>query len=462
MAKTVVINNGSALRTILGFVPHRDARVATQLADTLKGGYVFGGEISDDDLLAQPSDERFVFFRDTATLSNRFAADAGLLPPDHAQSDRLLMPEDIANTGLHLPFIGAFLPSEQLEIGTKLSIHEVIPSAATVPPHLQHVQDFARALKGTGSVLEGWTVVDSQGADDAATDLLASGSVMVKYGRGTAGQDQWTFHDQASYANTMREIDEAMTKKNVRWQDTGLVFERKLGVHDQLAVGQLNLNGQLISWVGRIDHTTVPVNGGVIDNMFTGSEKIFVLGTFADLLRLPLPARALEDITKAKQFGQTLEKHVRGGAITRINYNVLRGVVEGSPQQTETSGITEITVRGGGGSGTEIRATQALASGATSPFTQPMDHDLNVRTEYNGIPVIFGLCHHEFFPSKSIHQRAKPLEAGVVVLYNGPDPRFGFVRAYHDLRDASALLNDKQALTRFLYPNLASLEKTQS
>lgn len=463
MAREVVNYTGESLRTTYHFTGRRDAEVARQTAIALEGNYQFGGDITTDQLM-HPAilDPRVVLLRESISLSNEDAARAGLIPPTFANSSRLLMPQSAFEEGVELPFIGAFLPPSQLEIATKLSIHEISPATqATVSARLQNVQEFGTALNAasTHPVLDGWTAVDTPGADFAAQHLLAlGGNVIIKYGRGSLGQDQWTFHDETSYREAMQQMEDVMNQRGANWQESGLVFERKLAIHDQFVVGQLNFKGQLVSWIGTMDHTPIINADGNRETMYTGSSKLFVLGGIEQLMALPLPQEAIEDLGKAREFGEIMEAQVKGGAITRVHYNLIRGKVETEdPNGTEQyiSGITEVTLRGGGGSGAEVRVNKALARDTTI-FRRTADRDASLVTVENSVPSVIGLTRLEFYPTDEEYQNAPQLSASAEVLYDGTDPTYGHVRIYTDLDSASTLLHDQDALKRFLYPNTSA------
>lgn len=462
MAKEVVNYMGDSLRTTYGFTGMRDNEVARHTAGVLIGDYQFGGNISRVQLVEPVSgDSRVVIFRETAGLSNREAARAGLIPEQISSSSRLIMPQAARDAELALPFIGAFLPLKQLETATKLSIHEIAQATkASIPDRLLGVQKFAKALAKSSicCVLDGLTVVDIPGANYAASELLSTGeSVVIKYGRASLGQDQWTFCDATSYQDAMRHADESIASKGARWQDSGLVFERKLASHDQLVAGQIYFMGQLVSWIGKMDHAPVRNIKGENEVIYTGSSKIFVAGGIENLMNLPLPPEAIEDLAKAAQFGQIMEDCVKGGAVTRMQYNILRGEVEtktsASVAPRHLSGVTEITLRGGGGSGAEIRVVRALSGNSSSCLNPPPLEDSSQVVEQNGVPMVMGITYLEYFPTEEEYQNAEGLPVGSGILFDGTDPTYGFVRIYTCLQKVSEAIGSSEDLKKFLYPN---------
>ena len=462
MHKKIYNYTGIPLRITYDFTNKRDLKVGQHSASYLKDKYTFDGELSYNELLNPVSEEdRILFLRETIGLSNKEAVQAKLIPQSLHNSSRLIMPEEAKKRHLVLPFVGAFLPPEQLEIATKLSIHPLSPTTKkSIPNRLQNVQKFSSALKiaPADCVLDGWIAIDSPGADFAAKDLLSKGgTILIKYGRGSLGQYQWSFSDQTSYKAAMKELNETMTKKNIDWQESGLVFERKLNIHDQLVIGQFNFMDNLISWIGRMDHAPVRNINGHEETIYTGSTKMFILGSMKDCININLSSEVIEDLKKARQFEEIMEQHVHGGVITRIQYNLLRGITTKykTSSSKSISGITEVTLREGGGTGAEMRVIRALIPNNNSLFKPAQKIDRDLLTELNGISIIMGSTYLEYFSNEKSYQKKLSLPENAEILYDGPDSVYGFVRIYTVLHSALPFLKNAKNLQKFLYPTLA-------
>ena len=213
----------------------------------------------------------------------------------------------------------------------------------------------------------------------------------------------------------------------------------------------------LISWIGRMDHAPVRNINGHEETIYTGSTKMFILGSMKDCININLSSEVIEDLKKARQFEEIMEQHVHGGVITRIQYNLLRGITTKykTSSSKSISGITEVTLREGGGTGAEMRVIRALIPNNNSLFKPAQKIDRDLLTELNGTSIIMGSTYLEYFSNEKSYQKKLSLPENAEILYDGPDSVYGFVRIYTVLHSALPFLKNAKNLQKFLYPTLA-------
>lgn len=195
--------------------------------------------------------------------------------------------------------------------------------------------------------LSGITAFDLADARVAALELLKSGPVRLKKATGEGGQGQFVVRTEA-------ELPEALD--NIAPEDfrDGLVIEEDLAQLITLSIGQVEVPGSVISYVGRQELTD--------DNLgrkaYGGSRLLVIRGGFAKLLQQSLPEDVRSAISKAAAFDQLASQKLSGLLATRRNYDVAVGTThKGIPR----IGVLEQSWRIGGASGAEILALELLA-----------------------------------------------------------------------------------------------------
>lgn len=282
-----------------------------------------------------------------------------------------------------------------LHVGTKLITHGLVSPGSIAPEGWS--MPFARAVEHV--VLRGYSVFDADDLRRAAAMLLADGAVRFKQPGGIGGEGQQVVASPEQLATACTAADDAGL-----WRD-GLVVEQNLGGVTTFSVGQVELAGTRMSYVGRQELT--PNHQG--SPVYGGSELWCVRGDFDALDAFEPDARLALAIRQARTYHEAALRNFPGIVLSRANYDVAQGT---DAKGNWCSGVLEQSWRVGGASAAEIEAVAVLVQ-------QPRRQRVRTRTvERYGDAVA---------------------PAGALVLFQGDDPRHGRMLKYAQvIPDATA------------------------
>lgn len=197
-------------------------------------------------------------------------------------------------------------------------------------------------------VLRGYTVFSLDDALAAGLHLLEQGPIRLKSCQGKAGKGQ-RFVDtpMALYVELA-----AMSESDVH--DDGLVVEEHLVDVKTFSVGQINIGGQIASYVGT--QGLVADNNG--DMVYGGTRLLMTRGDYDALLATRLCPGLGTVISQARCYEQAALAVFNGLLLSRRNYDVAVGV---NARGASVSGVLEQSWRIGGASSAEIFGLAELA-----------------------------------------------------------------------------------------------------
>jgi len=231
---------------------------------------------------------------------------------------------------------------------SKAIVHPALPKPRRLPPDWP--ESFGHLVSRL--TLRGWTVFDPQDAEIAALSLLRDGAIRLKPVAADGGRGQVVVREAGELAHALSQLPEGTCEQ-------GLVVEEDLAQLVTLSIGQAELPGQAIAYVGRQETTTD--NRG--RTAYGGSQLLSIRGDLDRLLRRAPPAMArpaiAPAIARAARFDALALGRLGGLVASRRNYDVAIGVDHrGRPR----IGVLEQSWRIGGASGAEILAFEALAA----------------------------------------------------------------------------------------------------
>ena len=200
-------------------------------------------------------------------------------------------------------------------------------------------------------VLNGVSVFSLADAHRAGARLLAEGPV-----RGSAGGGLW--RPRPVRGARPRRTGRLARRAGGAPVGAGLVLETNLDGVVTHSVGQLRVNGFLLSYHGQ-QHQTRNARGELV---YAGSDLLVARGGYAELLTLDL-ARVRQAIEYARIFDTAAAIFFPGCFASRRNYDIAQGR-DGNGR--ERFGVLEQSWRVGGASSAEIAALEAFRADLTA------------------------------------------------------------------------------------------------
>ncbi|HBP6463244.1 TPA: DUF3182 family protein [Pseudomonas aeruginosa] len=227
-------------------------------------------------------------------------------------------------------------------------------------------------------VLTGVSAFSLADAHRAGARLLAEGPVRAKLAEACGGLGQHVARD-------LDELDGWLAGLEERQLALGLVLEANLERVVTHSVGQVRVNGFLMSYHGH-QHQTRNRRGELV---YAGSDLLVARGGYAELLALDLAREVRQAIEYARIFDTAAAIFFPACFASRRNYDVAQGV---DSRGRERFGVLEQSWRVGGASSAEIAALEAfraepgLAAVRASSFEIHEDKRLpdNSRVIYRG------------------------------------------------------------------------------
>lgn len=342
---------------------------------------------------AQPAD-RQTHEALSAWLAQIQGLDFRAEPPSHRQPgqqfywvpDATVVGRDQAGEfGIHGPMdlFGGYVPYG-FQAG-KAIVHPLFDRPTLTPRGWSDA--FAERVKPL--VLDGHSVFCHHDAVRCTSARLQRGPQRLKPAGSRGGQGQQVVADTAQLA-------EALARYRDGDYHEGLVIEDDLDEPQTHSVGQVMINGVLLSYHGVQQHNRNP-RGELV---YGGSDLLVVRGNFDCLLALDLVESVKLAIQQAVQFDRAAHQLLPAFYASRRNYDVAQGLdVRGQ----RCSGVLEQSWRIGGASGAELAALEAFVA-------DPAVCVVRAST-------------FEIFEDKPLPDNAR-------VLYRGPDEHGDFLMKY--------------------------------
>lgn len=245
-------------------------------------------------------------------------------------------------------------------VATKSITHSLVTPDAHAPTGWRPV--FAALVAPV--VLEGYSTFSPDDARGACTRLLQGGSVRLKDAGGVGGGGQAVATDSAQFEALLASGDFADP-----WRH-GLVLERNLHQVQTVSVGQVRVDGWLLSYHGQ-QRLTRNRQG---KEVYGGSTLHLVRGDFDTLLLTDLPAARRLAIEQAQRYHRAAFASYAGLFASRSNYDVAQGVDEHGAWR---SGVLEQSWRIGGASGAEVAALALFRDNPQLGWVQASTHEIH-------------------------------------------------------------------------------------
>jgi len=315
-------------------------------------------------------------------------------PPEHRQPGQpfywvpdatVVGREQAAEFGIHGPLdlFGGFVERD-FQAG-KAIVHPLIERPTLTPRGWSEV--FATRVQSL--VLDGQSVFCHHDAVRCASARLPRGPQRLKPAASRGGQGQQVIADSDQLAEALARYEEEDYRE-------GLVIEDDLDEPQTHSVGQVMINGVLLSYHGVQQHNRNPLG----ERVYGGSDLLVVRGDFDCLLALDLVESVKLAIQQAVQFDRAAHQLLPGFFASRRNYDIAQGV---DAQGRRCSGVLEQSWRIGGASGAELAALEAFVADPTLCVVRASTF--------------------EIFEDKPLPQNTR-------VLYRGPDEHGDFLMKY--------------------------------
>jgi hypothetical protein len=272
-------------------------------------------------------------------------------------------------------------------VTTKLITHPLPTPAARSPEGW--VPQFAPRVAHV--VLEGVSAFDPADARRACSQLLAGGTVRLKDAAGVGGSGQAVVANLEQFDGLLASEDFAQAARS------GLVLERNLRSAQTISVGQVHVDGWLLSYHGQQRLT----RNSFGKEVYGGSTLHFVCGDFDALLADDLPANRRLAIEQARTYHDAAFASFSGLMASRSNYDVVQGTDDLGVWR---SGVLEQSWRIGGASGAEIAAMQLFRARPSLRWVRASTHE--------------------------VHAAAAEPPSGAELHYDGPDAHGGRLLKY--------------------------------
>lgn len=212
-------------------------------------------------------------------------------------------------------------------------------------------------------MLNGVSVFSLADAHRAGARMLAEGPVRAKLAEACGGLGQYVAHD-------LDELDAWLGGLEERQLAQGLVLEANLESIVTHSVGQLRVNGFLLSYHGH-QHQTRNARGELV---YAGSDLLVARGGYAELLALDLAREVRQAIEYARIFDTAAAIFFPGCFASRRNYDIAQGR-DGNGQ--ERFGVLEQSWRVGGASSAEIAALEAFRADPGLPAVRAASFEIH-------------------------------------------------------------------------------------
>lgn len=272
-------------------------------------------------------------------------------PPSHRQPGQqfywvpdatVVGPEQAAEFGIHGPMdlFGGYV--ERAYQAGKAIVHPLIERPTLTPRGWNDA--FASRVKPL--VLDGHSVFCHNDALRCASARLQRGPQRLKPAASRGGQGQRVVSDTDQLAEALACYEEGDYHE-------GLVIEDDLDEPQTHSVGQVMINGVMLSYHGIQQHNRNP-RGELV---YGGSDLLVVRGDFGCLLALDLVDSVKLAIQQAVQFDHAVHQQLPAFFASRRNYDVAQGT---DARGQRCSGVLEQSWRIGGASGAELAALEAF------------------------------------------------------------------------------------------------------
>lgn len=275
---------------------------------------------------------------------------------------------------------------ERAFMASKVITHPLVSSRATRPEGW--IEAFAARLRDCA--LPGFSVFSREDAEVAARQLLPHGPLRIKAARASGGREQWRVTDESEFRAWLTLPESAAMLEG------GVVLEEDLADCQTFSVGQLWVDGRLLSYFGS-QHLT-PDHAGRL--AYGGSDLVVAQGDYDDLLRLDLAEPIRLAIAQARCFDAAANALLPGFFASRRNYDMALGL---DAQGRTRAGVLEQSWRLGGASSAEVAALQAF-------IDNPQ------------LRVVRASSFERF--------EDKPLPTNATVIFRGEDDELGFLLKY--------------------------------
>jgi hypothetical protein len=224
-------------------------------------------------------------------------------------------------------------------VTTKSISHPLVSSSAVRPDGWSEI--FSKAIDD--SVLPGYSVFNASDARLAAERISQGGrNVRLKRTRCSGGRGQVVVGDPNELDRFLSELPTAELAAY------GLVLEENLQDVKTLSVGQINLNGFLLSYYGK-QRKTRDNNNNVV---YGGSDLVCVRGSWEDLLKIVVEEKVRVGVLQARSYDEAMIAYP-GFLASRRNYDIGQGF---DARGAWRSGVFESSWRVGGASPAELAA----------------------------------------------------------------------------------------------------------
>ena len=241
-----------------------------------------------------------------------------------------------------LDLFGGFV--ERAYQAGKSIVHPLIERPTLTPPGWNEA--FAKRVQPL--VLDGHSAFCHNDALRCASARLQRGPQRLKPAASRGGQGQRVVADTDQLA-------EALACYEERDYHAGLVIEDDLDEAQTHSVGQVMINGVLLSYHGVQQRNRSP-RGELV---YGGSDLLVVRGDFDCLLALDLVESVKQAIRQAVRFDQATHQLLPSFFASRRNYDIAQGL---DWQGRRCSGVLEQSWRIGGASGAELAALEAFVA----------------------------------------------------------------------------------------------------
>ena len=252
--------------------------------------------------------------------------------------------------------LGGFV--EHAFIAGKAIVHP-LPRGGVAPEGWNPL--FAEKVRDV--VLNGVSVFSLADAHRAGARMLAEGPVRAKLAEACGGLGQYVAHD-------LDELDAWLGGLEERQLAQGLVLEANLESIVTHSVGQLRVNGFLLSYHGH-QHQTRNARGELV---YAGSDLLVARGGYAELLALDLAREVRQAIEYARIFDTAAAIFFPGCFASRRNYDIAQGR-DGNGR--ERFGVLEQSWRVGGASSAEIAALEAFRADPGLPAVRAASFEIH-------------------------------------------------------------------------------------
>lgn len=226
---------------------------------------------------------------------------------------------------------------------TKTISHPVFHADMSMPTGWNN--ELGRALKPY--VLKGFSAFNAQDALWTAKGLLHHTPIRLKLALTNAGQGQWVF-------NTHKELISFLNQAPIQpLLEKGVVIEENLQKTTTFSVGQTEIQGHVISYLGQ-QHTTLNL---LQEQVYGGSMLFVVKGDYDALHALLEHPNHKKILHLVRSYEDLVFKAYPKIFASRRNYDVIQGLTFHGEART---GVLEQSWRVGGASMAELLALKAF------------------------------------------------------------------------------------------------------